>query len=252
MELFNFLSLNGDMQKYLPPTELSQDFEQVLNFINRHEKVIFKPLDLSRGRGMCIVEKSGTLYQISDYRYRHRITAVLNSQSALQEFFSLNQVFFNKYLVQKYISLARVDNSRFDVRVVMQKQKRKTWVCTGTECRVSSNSHLTNISRGGYAMTLDEALRLAFKKNYEYIPGKIDKLCLNVCRQMDGMGHNFAEFGMDIAVDEKKSIWLIEVNVFPSFKGFKSTDYNTYLNIRYTPLLYALSLTKFGAEGENI
>ena len=56
-----------------------------MNFINRHEKVILSRWT-SRGRGMCIVEKSGTLYQISDYRYRHRITAVLNSQSALQEF----------------------------------------------------------------------------------------------------------------------------------------------------------------------
>jgi hypothetical protein len=62
------------------------------------------------------------------------------------------------------------------------------------------------------------------------------------------MGHHFAEFGLDIAVDESKDIWLIEANVFPSFKGFKTTDRNTYLAIRYKPLLYALSLTEFGSD----
>jgi hypothetical protein len=63
---------------------------------------------------------------------------------------------------------------------------------------------------------------------------------------MDQMGHHFAEFGLDIAVDENKAIWLIEANVFPSFKGFKKMDRNTYLAIRYMPLQYALSLTEFG------
>ncbi|MDR3644638.1 MAG: YheC/YheD family protein, partial [Clostridia bacterium] len=59
-------------------------------------------------------------------------------------------------------------------------------------------------------------------------------------------GEHFAEFGMDIAVDRQKKLWLIEANVFPSFKGFKKTDRETYLSIRYQPLLYALSLTEFG------
>jgi hypothetical protein len=62
---------------------------------------------------------------------------------------------------------------------------------------------------------------------------------------MDKMGEHFAEFGMDVAFDINKNLWLIEANVFPSFKGFKVMDYNNYLNIRYTPLIYAVSLTEF-------
>jgi D-alanine-D-alanine ligase-like ATP-grasp enzyme len=62
---------------------------------------------------------------------------------------------------------------------------------------------------------------------------------------MERFGH-FAEFGIDLAIDKDKNLWLIEANVFPSFKGFKTMDLQTYLGIRYTPFLYALSLTQFG------
>jgi glutathione synthase/RimK-type ligase-like ATP-grasp enzyme len=63
---------------------------------------------------------------------------------------------------------------------------------------------------------------------------------------MDTFGEHFAEFGIDIAIDIDKNLWLIEANVFPSFKGFKLLDRKIYNKIRYTPLLYALSLTQVG------
>lgn len=251
MELYEFLSADKDIKDYLPETEVSLNPEQVIKFINRHQKVILKPVDLSRGRGMCIIEKFDTFYKVTDYRYRHQIMSIFEDKYALERFLNLNPSFFNKYIIQKYLNLAKIGASRFDIRVVMQKDAAKEWGCTGIECRVSYNSHLTNISRGGYALTLSEALERAFVKNYDSIAQEMNSLCLKVCRQLDRMGHHFAEFGMDIAVDEDKNIWLIEANVFPSFKGFKTTDRNTYLSIRYKPLLYALSLTEFAEKTES-
>lgn len=245
MELYDYLSLFEETNGFLPPTEPSVNFEQVSKFISRHRKVILKPVDLSRGRGMCIIEKFDSFYQVTDYRYKQQITSILSDQSALEQFFSLNQDFFHKYLIQKYLNLAKIGNAIFDIRVVMQKHEDKTWGCTGIECRASSNSHITNISRGGFALTLEEALQKAFVKEYEFLPDRIIQLCRVICEKLDEIGHHFAELGIDIAVDENKRIWLIEANVFPSFKGFKRTDRNTYLAIRYTPLLYALSLTRY-------
>lgn len=246
MELYTYLSLFEETRGFLPPTEPSVNFEQVAKFIGRHHKVILKPVDLSRGRGMCIVEKFDTFYQVTDYRYRQQITSILSNSGALEQFFRLNQDFFHNYLIQKYLSLAKIGSSIFDIRVVMQKHEGGAWGCTGIECRASSNSHITNISRGGYALTLKEALEKAFGDECGDLPGRIVKLCRVVCGKLDEIGHHFAELGIDVAVDENKRLWLIEANVFPSFKGFKRTDRNTYLAIRYTPLLYALSLTKYG------
>ena len=130
----------------------------------------------------------------------------------------------------------------------MQKDKNAKWVCSGIECRVANNKSLiTNISRGGYALTIWEALKRAFPDNTDIrlLKKQLDDLCQKLCLYLDETGHHFAEFGVDIAIDKYKRLWIIEVNVFPSFKGFKKMDYQTYLKIRYTPLLYAASLAGF-------
>lgn len=246
-ELYDYIRLDSELSKYLPPTELSLRFNQIKNFIDCHSKVILKPINLSRGRGICIIERIDSIYKITDYRYRYPIVSVLYDNESLEKFFDINQSFFDKYLIQKYLSLARISNSLFDVRVVMQKRKDKSWGCTGIECRVSNgNSHLTNISRGGYALSLDEALQQAFVTDYEILSQQVNEFSKKFCSYMDTLGEHFAEFGMDIAIDTDKNLWLIEANVFPSFKGFKKMDRSTYLSIRYSPLLYALSLTQFG------
>lgn len=246
-ELYDYIHSDDELSKYLPPTELLLQFDQVKYFIECHNQVILKPVDLSRGRGICIIEKTDTTFKISDYRYNRPVITVLYDYESLRSFFTMNPGLFNRYIIQKYLPLARIGDSFFDIRVVMQKTRDKTWGCTGIECRVSGrNSQITNISRGGYALPLDEALRQAFNEEYELLPQKIDDFCKKFCNYMNKTGEHFSEFGIDIAVDIKKDIWLIEANVFPSFKGFKAMDRQTYLSIRYTPLQYALQLTQFG------
>ena len=107
---------------------------------------------------------------------------------------------------------------------------------------------ITNISRGGYALTLDEALNRSFSLEEEKLKKMKDsiyQICLNLCKSLDRLNHHFGEFGIDIALDVNGKPWIIEVNVFPSFKGFKKMDYDTYLGIRYTPMLYAAHLAGF-------
>jgi glutathione synthase/RimK-type ligase-like ATP-grasp enzyme len=245
-ELHNFIKLNGELKNHLPPTEYSLEFDQIKKFILRHHKVILKPIDLSRGRGICIVEKIGDKYKVIDFRCKQPTVYELYNDELLEHFFDVYQDLFDKYLIQKYIPLSRIGNSPFDIRVVMQKRPDKNWGCTGIECRVSNNGYLTNISRGGYALPLGEALQRAYTMDDGALRMQINELCLKFCLYMDTFGEHFAEFGLDIAIDTDKRLWLIEANVFPSFKGFKKIDPDTYLAIRYTPLLYAVSLTRFG------
>lgn len=246
-EFYNIIRQNRELNQYLPPTELSLAFDQVKKFIDSHSKVILKPLDLSRGRGICIIEKMDAIYKTTDYRYRNPKVSVFKDSESLENFFVINKKFFKRYLIQKCLPFARIGPSVFDIRVVMQKQKNKDWGCTGIECRVANNdSHLTNISKGGYALSLDEALNQAFPEDYKLLAQQVHELSQKFCLYMDTTGEHYAEFGVDIGIDTDKKLWLIEANVFPSFKGFKKMDWQTYLSIRYTPLLYALSLTKFG------
>jgi glutathione synthase/RimK-type ligase-like ATP-grasp enzyme len=246
-ELFDFIKLHDGLQTHLPPTEYALEFNQVKKFIDRHHKVILKPIHLSRGRGICIIEKVASQYKVVDFRCKKPTIYKLYNDQYLKNFFAVYSDLFNKYLIQKYLCLAKIADSPFDIRVVMQKGSQKEWGCTGIECRVSNNGYLTNISRGGYALPLDEALRQAFPADTTLLMRQIHELYQNICRYMDTSGEHFAEFGLDLAIDTDQRLWLIEANVFPSFKGFKKMDPDIYLDIRYTPMLYAASLTQFGS-----
>lgn len=247
--LYSYIKRDKELYDYLPPTMLSTSFDSVKGFIDKYKSVILKPISLSRGRGICIIDKDGDLYRVSDYRARNPIDIELDGEEALKNFFDSNKVFFNRYIIQKRLRLAKIDGSPFDIRAVMQKEKPSEWKCTGIECRVAAkDSLLTNISRGGYALTIDEAIKRAFPQNadeHEGIKQQLDYICHKLCQSLDKTGRHFAELGLDIAIDDDMNLWIIEANVFPSFKGFKAMDYDTYLDIRHTPIFYAARLAGF-------
>lgn len=247
--LYKHAKQDRELSLHLPDTELTHNYEQIKAFIDLYDSIILKPTLLSRGRGICIISKDNTSYKVFDYRNRDIVETQLNSEEELKNFFETNKDFFNQYLIQQHLKLAKVNGGAFDIRVVMQKEKINEWKCTGIECRVAGEKILlTNISRGGYALTLDNALDGAFPNELEKqntIKENLNALCLKLCKSLESTGHHFAEFGMDIAVDENGSLWIIEVNVFPSFKGFKIMDYETYLEIRQTPIIYASHLAGF-------
>jgi len=247
--LYKHVKKNKVLLEYLPETEISEDYKQVKKFIDNVGNAILKPIYLSRGRGICIICKEEDGYRITDYRNSKVNELFLENSEKLKEFFTANKDLFDNYLIQRYLQMAKIDGAPFDIRVVMQKNVQDKWQCSGIECRVASKKSLiTNISRGGYALTLDEALNRSFSLEEEKLKKMKDsiyQICLNLCKSLDRLNHHFGEFGIDIALDVNGKPWIIEVNVFPSFKGFKKMDYDTYLGIRYTPMLYAAHLAGF-------
>lgn len=243
VELFEFMKRDPELAAHIPPTEPTRDFDQIKAFIDHYHKVILKPVHLSRGRGICVIEQRDCQYRVTDFRCKRPLVYELYNEQLFEYFFDVYRDLFDKYLIQQFLPLARIGEAPFDIRAVMQKRPDGDWGCTGGECRVSNNGYLTNISRGGYALTVEEALSQAFPDAAQRLLHQIAALCQKVCRHLDTSGAHLAELGLDIAVDREAQLWLIEANVFPSFKGFKKIDPEIYLAIRHAPLLYASALT---------
>ncbi|AJY74849.1 YheC/YheD family protein [Paenibacillus beijingensis] len=244
-----YLHNEPTIKDHLPETHLLTEFDPLLAVLREKQKIILKPLELSRGRGILILEQSKEAekgYILHDYRSNHVMHHRLNNARTLQAILKKMDLMNSHYLYQDYIRLKKFGDSPFDVRVVMQKNQTLQWQCTGIECRVAKQGdQITNVSRGGMAITLEHALNQSGKfLSVQEIKQQILTLSEQFCLLMDKKGH-FSEFGLDIGIDENGYPWLIEANIFPSFKGFKQMDFSMYLDIRRKPLLYATALQGF-------
>lgn len=244
------------ISKHIPSTYLLDEFNKLFEFLKSKEKIILKPVSLSRGRGIFILEKhdkDADVFNLFEYNFGSKVCHTLIGAKELYNKLSDLNILDRDYLYQTYIPLLKIQENPFDVRVVMQKYQKGNWKCSGIECRVAGeNEDLTNIARGGQAMSLDEAIT---KSNlsipFTTIHSRILKVCQNFCTLMDQKREHYAEFGLDIALDQEGHPWILEANIYPSFKGFKKMDYYTYLKIRFQPLYYAVNIQGFNVLDES-
>ncbi|WP_044337149.1 YheC/YheD family endospore coat-associated protein [Rossellomorea aquimaris] len=235
------------LKRHLPSTYLLQDLEEMIRFVKEKNKIILKPVSLSRGRGIFILEYKSEVFYLHESSNKLKLCHSISTPQGLYDKLVELNVFSYPYLYQTYIDLLKIEGRPFDVRVVMQKTEEDKWICSGIECRVAGiNEELTNIARGGKALHLKEALDDSNAPlSYSYAHKAIVDLCQRFCALMDQKDEHYAEFGLDIALDYRTYPWILEANIFPSFKGFKKMDYDTYLAIRYQPLFYAVHLQGF-------
>ena len=182
-EFYCQLKDNEKLTPFLPETELLTA-DSLITMLQRHPKVILKPKNLSRGRGISIItlESPGT-FVIHDYRYYNDFTI---AKSQFEEYLQEGKYLDNEYIIQPFLNLANIDGSPWDIRVVMQKNGENQWVCNGIECRLAPTGKLiTNISNGGRALHLKEALELTFGKEVEsdLISKDIHAISMEFCKK---------------------------------------------------------------------
>jgi glutathione synthase/RimK-type ligase-like ATP-grasp enzyme len=250
-EFYNRIKDNEYLNPIIPETVVL-NLTNLITFLHRYKKVILKPKNLSRGRGISIIsEKPNGWIEIHDHQLYNDF---IIHQTQLEEYLRKGIYQQNEYIIQPYINLAKIDGRPWDIRVVMQKNGSNQWLCNGIECRLAPIGRMiTNISNGGRALYLNEALELAFgtKVDIDQIEKEILSFSLEFCKIMDETGYHFAEFGLDLALDQQQHFWFIEANVRPAFKGFKELDKRIYQRICYEPILYSAQVAGFGREGQD-
>jgi glutathione synthase/RimK-type ligase-like ATP-grasp enzyme len=251
-ELFDTLKDHPTFKRYLPPTAQLKDGEIVNEFIKRYKDVIIKPSDLSRARGICIIKtKTKDLLDLHDYNNGKNAFHKTIERWNLAGYLRKNGFFKRNYIVQSYINLAKINGSPWDIRIVMHKNEKLKWECTGIECRVAGDKQfVTNISKGGKAMYFNQSVRLAYGPHVHptMLKKQVIKTAKEFCGIMDHTGEHFAEFGIDLALDEEQNIWFIEANIRPTFNGFRTMDRKTYEHICFSPIRYAAARAGFGGK----
>ncbi|MBO8158426.1 YheC/YheD family protein [Thermosyntropha sp.] len=242
--LFN----NPELRPYLPETKLL-DKENLEDMLKKYKVIYAKPVDGSLGRKIIRItvdEKKQTL------KYTVYVRGKFNGQATDATDF-IKKTEKNRegktYIIQQGIDMANYKGSVFDLRIIYQKDRHGEWRISKKFVRLApKGSSLSNMSRGGKAETSKKILKYFFHRT-ELIEAKnqeISALCHAVAITMEQSGTGiYGELGLDIGIDKKGKIWLIEVNSKPRKTTETELSMTIVKNTFKRPLEYATYLAGF-------
>ncbi len=207
------------IRPYLPATRpFSEHAMQTM--INKYGSVYIKPIAGARGKSVMRAyrrrEGYGLHFETRNPLYAYSLPSLLREIHRLAEHRTL--------IVQQDVRLARLRGRPFDIRVMMQKDSKFRWTCTGICVKVAGpHSAITNVARShGSVVSLFDALHESLgwsATRIHALQQQLEKLGFAVCRRFEQY-QPYSEIGLDVGVDHAGRIWLLEENSGPSHMLF--------------------------------
>lgn len=200
---------------HLPAMLRYQSQDDLQTMLAQYRSVYAKPANGSMGRGIMRVRRMQNGYQVASPGGLNKHFASL---PGLHRY--LNKRIKGKpYLLQQGLPLIGIQNRPTDFRVLVQKDRKGEWSVTSLVARLGQNRIVSNVSRGGSMLTPMQALRLcgpwagAVRPTPQTLKNVALKLSVLLEEALPG---NYAEFGVDLGIDVRGQVWLLEVNSKPS------------------------------------
>lgn len=256
-EMYKWLIEDSEVSSYLPQTILYTEPKDIFNFLEENPYLYIKPLYGSKGRGIIKIIKSEDC-----------ISVIYKQDSKINKFDFIDvdkaYVFFenilesNNYIIQKMLHIVFDDNNVVDFRMILMKDQLGDWRDLGLYGRVGSSENIvSNRSSGGkvkkdiyvfkqvYKFSQDEAL---FNRR------EMSNIAIKAAKSLDKLGLNMGRYGIDMALDEDKNIWIIEMNHKDpnDWIALYAGDKNLIYKIRLHNMLYAKYLAGFPKDRKPI
>lgn len=229
---------NPALRRYLPHTA-PYSRETLLKFLNLYQVVYVKPAVGSVGIGVVRIERTGNRYRFVASGHRHSLTK-------RQLIVKLSRWVANRsFLIQQGVPLALYGGRTFDIRVSVQKDGDHQWRVSGMVAKVANQTNkLSNLSRGGRAVSISQALAPTFSSaEQERVKEGIERAAVEIAKQYSSHFPSLADLGMDMGVDQQGNPYLIEVNVRDQrYSFYKAGELEMFKDTYRRPLEYAKSL----------
>ena len=204
-------------KQYLPKTERFTSLDQLGPWLRNYQTVFIKPARGSLGMGIVKISRLAR-----GFRY-HRIRMGGGSRAGVCDSLRKLEARLRSFLprrsliIQQGLHLARYGGRPYDIRVMVQKTPRGNWVCTNMIARVASaGSAVSNVAEGGTMVSVRKAIRGSLRINSRAATRRIRRGARIIARALETqLGQEFGEFGVDMALDRRGRLWLIEVNAKP-------------------------------------
>ena len=206
------------IEKILPKTVIYRSSRTIKEMLNTFPVIFLKPTSGSLGRGIIRVHKQQNFYTISYSRSLGSVSLAFNSFPKAIKYL-LPRIQKKPYLVQQGLDLITMDNRPVDFRILVQKSAKGKWAVTSMIARIANYQHfISNLAQGGTKSAVFETIKTANPEMAKKIIKKQFKfIALTTAKYIESETKgNFAELGIDLALDKNGKIWLLEVNSKPS------------------------------------
>ncbi|MFD0692482.1 YheC/YheD family protein [Paenibacillus sp. GCM10027628] len=239
------LTENEEINKYIPATVRYSTTQELMRALKKYKLIYVKPKNGTGGRGILRIEQIGNDLFLMQGRNHNRAILSPFRASEKQLMIKLNTMKLSPdYVVQQGIPLTLKDGRVHDYRLLIQKNGRGRWEVTGCAGRIGPHRSITsNLHGGGSAVTINQLLsyRFSSQDQIEEIKKEMNRFAYKLAAYLETKFGKLCELGMDIAVDPKGQIWLLEVNPKPSREVFRRIGQKaTYQKAVTRPLEYAL------------
>ncbi|WP_164716459.1 YheC/YheD family protein [Paenibacillus whitsoniae] len=218
------------LRTHLPDTAWLSD-TTLWSMLDKYNQIIIKPTGSYGGHGVIRISKVETAsYEIHNGAKR----TLLIDKSAVSRY--VRKKAGRNYIVQQRVHLATVKGRPFDLRVMVQRRPGGPWQVTGKLAKVAGRGYIvTNVRRShGRVVSLPYALRHSEVGGMSAeLTAKVNQVALKAARQLHPSYRWVKTMGVDMAIDKKGHVWIIEVNFAPMLELFlKLADKSTYRTIK--------------------
>jgi len=207
-------------KQYVPETILFESVETAAPFLYRFPDVYIKPSHGSLGVRIIRARRrgDGQVYYQDKLQNGSLQQGTLGSVSVFLKKFE-KRFRRGMYVIQETLNLMTWQERPFDIRLVLQKDGNGQWRRTKTFCRVAQAGEITsNLSTGGDAITVRQLLQevLPDSKQVETVMKEIRKVAADIPVVIEReVGSALGELGLDLGLDTRGRVWVIEVNAKP-------------------------------------
>jgi D-alanine-D-alanine ligase-like ATP-grasp enzyme len=222
------------LKQYLPHTAWYQD-DILLSMLGRYNLLYVKPDKGGGGVGIVRVRKVGWNQYECKSLYRQKIVSGAQLTALVKSLLLPDK----KYLIQQGISLAKINNRPFDLRLMLQRIDQN-WELTGLAAKVAAPGKIvTNFCKGGRPYIARDAVRVVCgEEGTAQKMAELKNLAYKVSEVLNKHFTGLRELGIDVGMDKEGHIWIFEVNTRPKFNMFrKLKNLQMYNKIRNKHLL---------------
>lgn len=213
------------------PTNRVRSHDDVEDFLKEHIKVVLKPINGGRGRGIYILQKDEDGYTLGYEKEIQKLTY----EDFLQ--FYEEAVKGKNYIVQKHIHSRTKQGDPFDCRIHVEKNGEGDWEAARNFIRIGIGQKvISNVNQGGGISDIEPFLEANFGEKSHEILDKIDHLAATLPYKIEEWRDtHIMSLGFDVAIDPEGQLYLFESNGSPittpleSKAGMLRASYYKYL-----------------------